>query len=71
MSLKNVNPARHRLNVETMFLENLKKLQRILSEKWSGQSTPHPMDRRTEGRNGDDNTPSAIGRGVKIATWCY
>ena len=55
-----------------MFPENLKKLQQTLSEKWSGQST-HPShgqtdgqtDGRTDGRNDDDNTPPAIGRGVK------
>ena len=53
MSQKNINPARHRFNVRTMFPENLKKLQQTLSEKWSGQSTHlshRQTDRRTDRR---------------------
>ena len=40
MNQKIINPARHRFNVRTMFPENMKKLQSILSKKRSGQISP-------------------------------
>ena len=39
-SQKNVNPARHRFHVRTMFDENIKRLQWILSEKWFDKLAP-------------------------------
>ena len=50
---KKINPARHSFNVITIFPENLTKLQWILCEKWSGQSSNpsnRQMGRQTDGQ---------------------
>ena len=65
-SMKNINPARHRFDLRTMFPKNMKKLQWILSKKGCEQST-NPSHGQTDGwtggRNGDNNNPP--GQGVK------